>query len=65
MAMNAEPEQSSSGLGRKVLALGVLIVASYILLKWVVRLAQKFVTLALILLAVIGLIWAFIALRRD
>lgn len=63
--MASESKAAGSSVGRKLLAVGVLLVSGYVLLKWVLGIAAKFAWLAVLLLAITGAIWALVALARD
>jgi membrane protein required for beta-lactamase induction len=49
---------SSSSLGKRLLAIVVLLIAGWILLKWAIGLIMGVATLIVILLAVVGVFWA-------
>jgi hypothetical protein len=55
--------QLASDVGRKVIAIAVLLVAAYILFKVVIGFVAGLVWIAVIVLAVIAGIWAFGVLR--
>jgi hypothetical protein len=55
--------QIASDVGRKVLAIGVLLVAAYILFKVVIGFVAAVAWIAVLVLAVIAAIWAFGVLR--
>jgi hypothetical protein len=55
--------QLASDLGRKVLAIGVLLVAAYILFKMVIGVVAAVAWIVVLVLAVIAAIWAFGVLR--
>jgi hypothetical protein len=55
--------QMASDLGRKVLAIGVLLVAAYILFKMVIGVVAAVAWIVVLVLAVIAAIWAFGVLR--
>lgn len=63
--MAGDPRAEGSSAGRKLLAIGVLVLSSYLLLRFVVRLATKFAWLGVALLAILGLVWAMVTLTRD
>ncbi len=49
---------SSSSLGKRLLAIVVLLIAGWILLKWAIGLIMGVATLIIIVLAVVGVFWA-------
>ncbi len=53
-----EETSGSSSLGKRLLALVILAIASWILLKWVIGLIMGLATVIVIIAAVIGVIWA-------
>jgi hypothetical protein len=55
--------QLASDVGRKVLAIGVLLVAAYILFKMVIGVVAAVAWIVVLVLAVIATIWAFGVLR--
>jgi hypothetical protein len=55
----------ASDLGRKVLAIGVLLVAAYILFKMVIGVVAAVAWIVVLVLAVIAAIWAFGVLRTS
>jgi hypothetical protein len=55
----------ASDLGRKVLAIGVLLVAAYILFKVVIGVVAAVAWIVVIVLAVVAAIWAFGVLRTS
>jgi hypothetical protein len=55
--------QLASDVGRKVLAIGVLLVAAYILFKMVIGVVAAVAWIVVLVLAVIAAIWAFGVLR--
>jgi hypothetical protein len=55
--------QMASDVGRKVLAIGVLLVAAYILFKMVIGVVAAVAWIVVLVLAVIAAIWAFGVLR--
>jgi hypothetical protein len=55
--------QLASDVGRKVLAIGVLLVAAYILFKMVIGVVAAVAWIVVLVLAVIAVIWAFGVLR--
>jgi hypothetical protein len=55
--------QLASDFGRKVLAIGVLLVAAYILFKMVIGVVAAVAWIVVLVLAVIAAIWAFGVLR--
>jgi hypothetical protein len=55
--------QLASDIGRKVLAIGVLLVAAYILFKMVIGVVAAVAWIVVLVLAVIAAIWAFGVLR--
>jgi hypothetical protein len=57
--------QLASDVGRKVIAIAVLLVAAYILFKVVIGFVAAVAWIAVIVLAVVAAIWAFGVLRTD
>jgi hypothetical protein len=57
--------QMASDVGRKVIAIAVLLVAAYILFKVVIGFVAAVAWIAVIVLAVVAAIWAFGVLRTD
>jgi hypothetical protein len=55
--------QLASDVGSKVLAIGVLLVAAYILFKMVIGVVAAVAWIVVLVLAVIAAIWAFGVLR--
>jgi hypothetical protein len=55
--------QLASDVGRKVLAIGVLLVAAYILFKMVIGVVAAVAWIVVLVLAVVAAIWAFGVLR--
>jgi hypothetical protein len=55
--------QLASDVGRKVLAIGVLLLAAYILFKMVIGVVAAVAWIVVLVLAVIAAIWAFGVLR--
>jgi hypothetical protein len=55
--------QLASDVGRKVLAIAVLLVAAYILFKLVIGVVAAVAWIVVLVLAVIAAIWAFGVLR--
>ena len=55
----------ASDLGRKVIAIAVLLVAGYILFRLLIGFIAGLVWIAVIVLAVIAGIWAFGVLRSS
>jgi hypothetical protein len=55
--------QLASDIGRKVLAIAVLLVAAYILFKMVIGVVAAVAWIVVLVLAVIAAIWAFGVLR--
>jgi hypothetical protein len=55
--------QLASDVGRKVLAIAVLLVAAYILFKMVIGVVAAVAWIVVLVLAVIAAIWAFGVLR--
>ena len=51
-------KQATSDAGRKLLALGVLLVAAYVLFKLVVGFVTSIAVIAVAVLAVVAVIWA-------
>ncbi len=67
MNQDARSEPSGgflSGLGRKALALVVVIVAAYVLFKVVIGFVLGMVWIVVLVLAVIAVFWAMSVLRR-
>jgi hypothetical protein len=57
--------QMASDVGRKLIAIAVLLVAAYILFKVVIGFVAAVAWIAVIVLAVVAAIWAFGVLRTD
>ena len=58
--MNQTPSESSSrSIGRMALAGLILVIAVYVLLKIVLAIALAIVGPLLVILAVVGLVWAY------
>ena len=57
--------QLASDVGRKVLAIAVLLVAAYILFKMVIGVVAAVAWIVVLVLAVIAAIWAFGVLRTS
>jgi hypothetical protein len=57
--------QMASDVGRKIIAIAVLLVAAYILFKVVIGFVAAVAWIAVLVLAVIAAIWAFGVLRTD
>jgi hypothetical protein len=57
--------QLASDVGRKVIAIAVLLVAAYILFKVVIGFVAAVAWIAVLVLAVVAGIWAFGVLRAD
>jgi hypothetical protein len=55
--------QMASDIGRKVIAIAVLLVAAYILFKMVIGVVAAVAWIVVLVLAVIAAIWAFGVLR--
>jgi hypothetical protein len=55
--------QLASDVGRKVLAIAVLLVAAYILFKMVIGVVAAVAWIVVLVLAVIAAIWAYGTLR--
>jgi hypothetical protein len=53
-----EDTASSPSLLKRLLAIVVLIIASWILLKWVIGLIMGLATIIVIVVAVVAVIWA-------
>jgi hypothetical protein len=51
-------KEAASGAGRKLLALGVLLVAAYVLFKIVIGFITSVAIVAVAVLAVVAVIWA-------
>jgi len=59
--MAQEVERSRSGspsIARRAVAVGVLIIAAYILLKLVIGIVTSLAVPVLVILAIIGIVWA-------
>jgi hypothetical protein len=50
--------EAASGAGQKLLALGVLLIAAYILFKLVVGFVTSIAVILVVVMAVIAVIWA-------
>jgi F0F1-type ATP synthase assembly protein I len=57
--------QMASDVGRKIIAIAVLLVVAYILFKVVIGFVAAVAWIAVLVLAVIAAIWAFGVLRTD
>jgi hypothetical protein len=57
--------QLASDVGRKVIAIAVLLVAAYLLFKVVIGFVAAVAWIAVLVLAVVAAIWAFGVLRTD
>ncbi len=57
--------QLASDVGRKVIAIAVLLVAAYLLFKVVIGFVAAVAWIAVLVLAVVAAIWAFGVLRAD
>jgi hypothetical protein len=57
--------QLASDVGRKVIAIAVLLVAAYLLFKVVIGFVAAVAWIAVLVLAVVAAIWAFGVLRSD
>jgi F0F1-type ATP synthase assembly protein I len=57
--------QMASDVGRKIIAIAVLLVVAYILFKVVIGFVAAVAWIAVLVLAVIAAIWAFGVLRAD
>jgi hypothetical protein len=55
--------QMASDIGRKVIAIAVLLVAAYILFKMVIGVVAAVAWIVVLVLAVVAAIWAFGVLR--
>jgi F0F1-type ATP synthase assembly protein I len=55
----------ASDVGRKIIAIAVLLVVAYILFKVVIGFVAAVAWIAVLVLAVIAAIWAFGVLRTD
>lgn len=51
-------KEAASGAGRKLLAIGVLLIAAYVLFKLVIGFITSVAVIAVAVLAVVGVIWA-------
>lgn len=58
MNQQAEEHKSSRGLGRKAVAILVLLVAAWILLHFLIHIALAIASVAVIVVAIVALIWA-------
>ncbi len=56
--MSSSTPSSSSSLGKRVLALLVLLVAAWILFKFVIGLVTALATVIVIVLAIVAVVWA-------
>ncbi|HWC28324.1 MAG TPA: hypothetical protein VG474_17165 [Solirubrobacteraceae bacterium] len=56
--MSTSTPSSGSSLGKRALALLVLLVAAWLLFKFVVGLVSAFATLIVVVLAIVALVWA-------
>ena len=50
--------QSAANAGKKLLALGILLVAAWVLLKIVIGFVASIAWIAVAILAVVGIVWA-------
>lgn len=50
--------EAASGAGQKLLAIGVLLIASYILFKLVVGFVTSIAVILVVVIAVVAVIWA-------
>jgi hypothetical protein len=57
--------ERASDLGRKVLAIGVLLIVAYILFKMVIGVVAAVAWIVVLVLAVVAAIWAFGVLRTS
>jgi uncharacterized membrane protein len=55
--------QMASDVGRKIIAIAVLLVAAYILFKMVIGVVAAVAWIVVLVLAVVAAIWAFGVLR--
>jgi hypothetical protein len=55
--------QMASDIGRKIIAIAVLLVAAYILFKMVIGVVAAVAWIVVLVLAVVAAIWAFGVLR--
>lgn len=53
-----QPASSSSSLGRKALAGGIILIAGWIILKVAIHIVAALFWTVLVVLAVIGVLWA-------
>ena len=51
-------KEAASGAGQKLLAIGVLLIAAYVLFKLVIGFITSVAVIAVAVLAVVGVIWA-------
>ncbi len=59
MAQDVERSRSGSpSIARRAVAVGVLIIAAYILLKLVIGIVTALAVPVLVILAIIGIVWA-------
>jgi hypothetical protein len=59
MAQDVERSRSGSpSIARRAIAVGVLIIAAYILLKLVIGIVTALAVPVLVILAIIGIVWA-------
>ena len=63
-ASHAPEEASGPGLGTKALALLVLVAAAYLLFKVVVGVVMSIVWIAIVVLGIVAVFWAYSVLNR-
>jgi|GEM_PF-1413098 len=56
--MSTSTPSSSASLGKRALALVVLLIAAFLLFKFVIGLVTAFATIIVIVLAIVAVIWA-------
>ena len=56
--MSTSSPSSGASLGKRVLALAVLLIAAWLLFKFVVGLVAVFATMIVVVLAIAAVIWA-------
>jgi hypothetical protein len=56
--MSTSSPSSGASLGKRALALVVLLIAAWLLFKFVIGLVATFATLIVVVLAIAGVIWA-------
>ncbi|MDQ3850906.1 MAG: hypothetical protein M3296_09885 [Actinomycetota bacterium] len=58
MSVSSSPRRPARGLGRRALAVLVLLVAAWILVKIVIGFVTAMVTVVVVVLALVALVWA-------